>query len=122
MQNDNAHSALSVSELNSKIKGIFDSEPALTDVWVKGEISNFKNHSTGHSYFSLKDEESLIRSVMFRSSASRLAFVPENGMKVIAHGRVTSFVRDGQYQLEADAMEQRCIRDSHMPALARRGT
>ena len=105
LQNENAHSALSVSELNSKIKGIFDSEPALTDVWVKGEISNFKNHSTGHFYFSLKDEESLIRSVMFRSSASRLAFVPENGMKVIAHGRVTSFVRDGQYQLYADAME-----------------
>lgn len=105
MNNSGAQSAVSVSELNSLVKRIFDSAPALGDVWVKGEISNFKHHSTGHFYFSLKDENSLIRAVMFRSAASKIAFLPENGMKVIIHGRVTSFERDGQYQLYADAME-----------------
>ena len=105
MPSENAHSALTITELNDYIKGVFDRDIKLGDIWVKGEISNFKSHSTGHLYFSLKDEGSLIRAVMFRSSASKLPFVPENGMKIIAHGRVTSFVRDGQYQLYADAME-----------------
>lgn len=105
MPSENAHSALTITELNDYIKGVFDRDVRLGDVWVKGEISNFKSHSTGHLYFSLKDEGSLIRAVMFRSAASKLPFIPENGMKIIAHGRVTSFVRDGQYQLYADAME-----------------
>ena len=105
MTGENSNSALSVTELNNYIKGIFESDKSLSNVLVKGEISNFKSHSTGHMYFSLKDEGSIIRAVMFRSSAQNLPFVPENGMKVIVHGRVTSFVRDGQYQLYADSME-----------------
>lgn len=105
MTGENSNSALSVTELNNYIKGIFESDKSLANVLVKGEISNFKSHSTGHMYFSLKDEGSIIRAVMFRSSAQNLPFVPENGMKVIVHGRVTSFVRDGQYQLYADSME-----------------
>lgn len=98
--------AVTVSELNEFVKGLIDGTPPLTDVYVKGEISNFKNHyGTGHFYFTLKDDGSLIRSVMFRSSASKLRFMPEDGMKVIAHGRVSAFVRDGQYQLYADSLE-----------------
>ena len=85
---------------------LLESAPTLNDVYVKGEISNFKNHiSSGHFYFSLKDKDSQIKAVMFRSSASKMKFVPENGMMVVAHGRVASYVRDGQYQLYADSME-----------------
>ncbi len=99
-------SAVSVSELNTFIKMLLESAPTLNDVYVKGEISNFKNHiSSGHFYFSLKDKDSQIKAVMFRSSASKMKFVPENGMMVVAHGRVASYVRDGQYQLYADSME-----------------
>lgn len=105
MSADNTHNALTVTELNNYIKGVFDNDRALQNVYVKGEISNFKSHSTGHLYFSLKDEGGVLRAVMFRSSAGSLPFIPENGMKVIAHGRVSSFVRDGQYQLYADSME-----------------
>ncbi len=99
-------SAITVTQLNEFIKGVIDSTAPLTDVYVKGEISNFKNHyGTGHFYFTLKDDGGLIRSVMFRSSAGKLKFMPEDGMKVIAHGRVSAFVRDGQYQLYADSLE-----------------
>ena len=99
-------SAITVTQLNEFIKGVIDSTAPLTDVYVKGEISNFKNHyGTGHFYFTLKDDGGLIRSVMFRSSAGKLKFLPEDGMKVIAHGRVSAFVRDGQYQLYADSLE-----------------
>ena len=98
--------AVTVTELNEFVKGLIDKTSPLSDVYVKGEISNFKNHyGTGHFYFTLKDDGSLIRSVMFRSSASKLRFMPEDGMKVIAHGRVSAFVRDGQYQLYADSLE-----------------
>ena len=97
--------AVSVTELNNFVKTIFDNEPLLSDVFVRGEISNFKAHSSGHFYFSLKDEGGVLKAVMFRNSAIRLPFVPENGMKVIAHGRVSAFVRDGQYQLYVDAMQ-----------------
>ena len=99
-------SAVSVSELNTFIKMLLESAPTLNDVYVKGEISNFKNHiSSGHFYFSLKDKDSQIKAVMFRSSASKMKFIPENGMMVVVHGRVASYVRDGQYQLYADSME-----------------
>jgi len=99
-------SAVTVTQLNEYIKRLIDGNPPLTDLYVKGEISNFKNHyGTGHYYFTLKDDGGLIRAVMFRSSAAKLPFVPENGMKVILHGRVSAFVRDGQYQLYADSME-----------------
>lgn len=98
--------AVTVTQLNEFVKGLIDKSPQLSDVYVKGEISNFKNHyGTGHFYFTLKDDGGLIRSVMFRSSAGKLKFMPEDGMKVVAHGRVSAFVRDGQYQLYVDSLE-----------------
>lgn len=96
---------IGVCQLNEYIKAMLDGNELLSDVYVKGEISNFTNHRTGHFYFSLKDEGGLIRAVMFKSYASGLRFVPENGMKVTVHGRVSSFVRDGQYQLYVDDMQ-----------------
>ena len=99
-------SALTVSQLNEYIKHILERDPRLSDVYVKGEISNFKNHyGTGHYYFTLKDETGMLRAVMFRASAQKMPFIPEDGMKVIAHGRISSFVRDGQYQIYCDSME-----------------
>jgi len=98
--------ALTVSQLNEYIKHILERDPRLSDVYVKGEISNFKNHyGTGHYYFTLKDETGMLRAVMFRASAQKMPFIPEDGMKVIAHGRISSFVRDGQYQIYCDDME-----------------
>ena len=98
--------ALTVTQLNEFVKRVIDTTPQLTDVYVKGEISNFKNHySTGHYYFTLKDEGGQLKSVMFRSSAAKMRFIPEDGMKVTAHGRISSFVRDGTYQLYCDSME-----------------
>lgn len=96
---------LTVSQLNEYIKAKIDSDKFLSSVWLKGEISNFVHHKTGHFYFTLKDEGSLIRSLMFHSSASKLMFRPENGMKVIVHGRVASYIRDGIYNFYADSME-----------------
>ncbi len=99
-------SAVTVTQLNEYIKGVIDASSPLSSVYVKGEISNLKKHyGTGHYYFTLKDNGGVIRSVMFRSSVGKLKFVPEDGMKVVAHGRVSAFVRDGQYQLYADALE-----------------
>lgn len=92
--------ALTVTQLNEYIKSKLEGDPLLGHVTVKGEISNFVNHyKTGHFYLSLKDEGGLIRAVMFRSSAQKLNFLPENGMKVIATGRVSSYVKDGSVQL-----------------------
>ena len=106
MDNPKFPGALTVTQLNAYIKGILDHDPRLTDVYLKGEISNFKNHySTGHYYFTLKDEGGMIRAIMFRSSAAKLAFLPEDGMQVVAHGRISAFVRDGQYQIYCDSME-----------------
>ena len=98
-------SALTVSELNGYIKRIFDSDRTLSAVTVKGEISNFVNHKSGHLYFSLKDSDSQIRAVMFRSSAQRLKFLPESGMKVLLHGSVAVYQRDGSYQLYVNSIE-----------------
>ncbi len=98
--------ALTVTQLNEFVKRMIDSTPQLTNVYVKGEISNFKNHySTGHYYFTIKDEGSQIRAVMFKSAATKMKFIPEDGMKITAHGRISSFVRDGTYQLYCDSME-----------------
>lgn len=105
MMTEQNRNAITVTELNNYIKDLFDKDTFLSNVWVKGEISNFKFHSTGHLYFSLKDEGSVVRAVMFRFSAVKLQFVPENGMKIIARGRISSFVRDGQYQIYIDSME-----------------
>ena len=96
---------MTVGELNEFIKNIFDSTRALSSVTVKGEISNLTLHRSGHLYFTLKDSESQIRSVMFRSSAARLKFIPENGMKVIAHGSVSVYSRDGSYQLYVNSLQ-----------------
>jgi len=92
----------SVFQLNEYIKSKFENDDCLTSVFVRGEISNYKAHSSGHHYMSLKDESGVIRAVMFRNSASRLKFRFENGMKIIAHGRVSVFPRDGSYQLYID--------------------
>ncbi len=95
-----------VSQINQFIKYTLDASPVLSDIYIHGEISNFTNHyRTGHLYFSVKDEASVLRTVMFKSAAAHLKFLPENGMKVLIHGRISSYVRDGQYQLYADTME-----------------
>ena len=97
---------LTVTELNQYIKSFFDSSVFLQDIYIKGEISNFTNHyKTGHFYFTLKDEGGILKSVMFKSSVANLKFMPENGMKIIAHGRVSLYVKDGSYQLYVDSME-----------------
>jgi len=96
---------LTVSELNRHIKDLISKDIALSGLWVKGEISNFKNHYSGHFYFTLKDEKSVLKCVMFRSNASAMTFMPENGMKVIVRGYISVFERDGQYQLYAEEMQ-----------------
>ena len=97
---------ITVSELNEYLKMLFEYDEILRNIYIKGEISNFTNHyKTGHFYFSLKDAGGSVRAVMFRSSASKLKFKPENGMRVIVGGRVGVFPRDGQYQVYVDVME-----------------
>ena len=104
----------SVTEVNSYIKQIVDSVPALNDIWIRGELSNYKIYPSGHHYFTLKDGESAIRCVMFRGSAMKLAFRPENGMKVIAVGRISVFPRDGVYQLYCTALSADGIGDLYV--------
>lgn len=96
---------VTVSELNNLIKGIFDSSSVLASVNVVGEISNFKAHSSGHLYFSLKDATGQIRAVMFRGAALSLRFAPENGMRVIVNGSVSVYPKDGSYQLYVTSMQ-----------------
>ena len=106
--------ALSVTQVNLYIKEIMNRDLILTDLTVKGEISNFKAHSSGHMYLSLKDKTGVMRGVMFRSAAAKLDFKPENGMKVVAHGRVSVYERDGQYQLYIDHMEPEGVGDLYV--------
>jgi len=94
----------SITALNRAIKNMFDSKPELQRVYIKGEISNFKHHSRGHFYFTLKDENSRIAAVMFASSASKINFEPEDGMKVLVSGRVTVYEATGGYQIYVDEM------------------
>ncbi len=96
---------LSVTELNDYVKLIVDGNPVLSNVWVRGEISNLTCHSSGHYYFSLKNESARVSAVMFRSATQKLRFRLENGMKVILHGRVSVYIRDGNYQLYATELE-----------------
>ncbi len=96
---------LTVSELNIYIKNLFERDRTLSSVSVKGEISNFILHRSGHLYFTLKDGEGQIKSVMFRSAAARLKFIPENGMKVVVHGSVAVYQRDGTYQIYVNSIE-----------------
>ena len=98
-------SELSVSELNAYVKRMFDSDRELSAISVVGEISNLTVHRTGHIYFSLKDEFSQIKAVMFRSAASGLKFIPENGMKVIARCSVSVYTATGSYQLYVNNMQ-----------------
>ena len=93
-----------VAEVNQLVKLLLDGEPMLQDVYVRGELSNYKMYPSGHHYFTLKDPEGALRCVMFRGQASRLRFRPENGMKVIAQGRITVFPRDGAYQLYCNSL------------------
>lgn len=97
---------LTVGQLNLMIKDLFNQVPMFADIFVKGEISNFKHHTSGHMYMSLKDETGTIRAVMFKSSAMGLKFMPENGLKVIARGRISVYERDGQYQLYINSLEK----------------
>lgn len=90
---------LTVTQLNSHIKGLIDADPALSTVCVRGELSNYKIYPSGHHYFTLKDSESSLRCVMFKSSAVKLRFHPESGISVTAFGRISVFPRDGAYQL-----------------------
>lgn len=95
---------LSVSDVNQHLRALISTDEILASVYVRGELSNFKLHSSGHAYMTMKDESGVLRAVMFRSSASKLKFRPDNGMKVIAHGRIDVFARDGQYQLYIDEL------------------
>ena len=101
-----AEFAISVSELNNYIKNKISEDEYLNNVLIKGEISNFKNHYTGHMYFTLKDENSLIKCICFKSYAQKLSFMPKDGMKVIVVGTVSVFERDGIYQIYVKAMEE----------------
>ncbi len=100
------YQAVTVSQLNSYIKDKIAEDEALANVLVKGEISNFKNHYTGHFYFTLKDENSLIKCIMFKSYSEKLDFMPKDGMKVMVFGSVSVFERDGIYQIYAKAMQE----------------
>lgn len=99
-----AQNVLSITQLNEYIRGMMDNDALLNQVAARGEISNYKLYPSGHHYFTLKDESSALRCVMFKGNAARLRFRPENGMKVIAMGKVSVFPRDGAYQLYCTAM------------------
>ena len=105
------YNAISVTELNKYIKDKFEEDEMLNNILVKGEISNFKHHYTGHMYFTLKDENSLIKCVMFKTYTPNLNFIPKDGMQVKVLGTVSVFERDGVYQIYCKAMQQDGIGD-----------
>ena len=96
---------LKISDLNNYIKSVLDKDTFLNKVYLKGEISNFKNHTRGHLYFTLKDDTSRISAVMFQSSAVKLTFTPEDGMNVLVSGRISAYPAQGSYQVYVDTME-----------------
>ena len=102
---------ISVSELNNYIKEKVGNDEFLNNVYIKGEISNFKHHYTGHMYFTLKDENSLIKCIMFKTYTANLNFAPKDGMKVLILGTVSVFERDGIYQIYCKAMQEDGIGD-----------
>lgn len=108
-----AQTVLSITQLNEYIQRRLDSDELLNQVAVRGEISNYKLYPSGHHYFTLKDEGSALKCVMFKGNAFRLRFRPENGMKVIAMGRVSVYPRDGAYQLYCTAMAVDGVGDLH---------
>ena len=106
-----AQQVLSISQLNEYIRGKLDTDAVLNGVAVRGEISNYKVYPSGHHYFTLKDESSALKCVMFKGNAVRLRFRPDNGVKVIAMGKITVYPRDGVYQLYCTAMAMDGIGD-----------
>ena len=104
---------LTITQINEYIRAMMDQDALLTGLAVKGEISNYKVYPSGHHYFTLKDEGASLRCVMFRSSAVKMRFKPENGMKVIAMGRIAVYPRDGGYQLYCSAMALDGVGDLH---------
>lgn len=102
---------LTISQINEYIKRLIDNDTMLVEIAVKGEISNYKVYPSGHHYFTLKDESSSLRCVMFKGNAMRLRFRPENGMQIIAMGRISVYPRDGGYQLYCSAMAMDGIGD-----------
>lgn len=104
----------SVSEANNFIKALLDAVPQLQTIFVRGEISNYKCYPSGHHYFTLKDEGGALKCVMFRGMAGKLRFRPENGMKVIAFGRIGVFPRDGAYQLYCSELSAEGVGDLHV--------
>ncbi len=102
---------LSVSQINEYIRGRMDSDPLLCQVAVRGEISNYKLYPSGHHYFTIKDEGGALKCVMFKGNAYRLRFRPENGMKIIAMGKISVYSRDGAYQLYCSALSMDGVGD-----------
>ena len=101
----------SVSEVNQYLKQLLESQSDLHHIPVLGEVSNFKRYASGHCYFTLKDEKSALKCVMFKSSAAHLPFTPRNGEKVVALGSISVYERDGVYQLYVTAMRRQGIGD-----------
>ena len=108
-----AQQVLSVTQINEYIRSRMDADPTLAQVAVRGEISNYKLYPSGHHYFTIKDEGGALKCVMFKGSALRLRFRPENGMKIIAMGKISVFPRDGAYQLYCSAMVLDGVGDLH---------
>ena len=94
----------SISQVNEYLRTRMDADPMLAQIAVRGEISNYKMYPSGHHYFTLKDEGAALKCVMFKGNAQRLRFRPENGMQVIAMGRITVYPRDGAFQLYCASM------------------
>ena len=109
-----AQQVLSITQLNEYIRSRLDADPLLNQVAVRGEISNYKMYPSGHHFFTLKDEGGALKCVMFKGNATRLRFRPENGMKIIALGKVTVYPRDGAYQLYCTAMSVDGVGDLHV--------
>ncbi len=108
-----AQNVLSITQINEYIRSRMDADPMLAQVAVRGEISNYKLYPSGHHYFTLKDEGGALKAVMFKGNAMRLRFRPENGMKVIAMGKISVFPRDGAYQLYCIALTVDGVGDLH---------
>jgi len=108
-----AQNILSITQINEYIRSSMEKDPLLAGVAVRGEISNYKMYPSGHHYFTLKDEGAALKCVMFKGNAMRLRFRPENGMKVIAMGKISVYPRDGAYQLYCTAMTVDGIGDLH---------
>lgn len=108
-----AHEVLSITQINEYIRGLMDNDTILSGIAVRGEVSNYKIYPSGHHYFTLKDDGAALKCVMFRSNAVRMKFRPENGMQVIAMGKISVYPRDGAYQLYCTAMALDGVGDLH---------